>query len=117
MIYVYLKYLCRKALLFEAVEGTVGSPANGIWSGPTTGEKFYFQKYVTGSSVAVVAAGGTLTAFLDPDYSDGVSSGDILNGGYSFTLNAADSQSGTVASLLPSGTLDASFGLLFRTIE
>ena len=85
-----------------------GYAANGIWKSTNDAGaalSFYLQKYVSGSCVVVVTADGLhYTAFLDENYTDGITaSDDVGNHGYTLDLSLENATRGTLTVTLPSG--------------
>ncbi|MFW9996588.1 MAG: choice-of-anchor Q domain-containing protein [Candidatus Odinarchaeota archaeon] len=78
---------------------------NGIWKSDDAVLSFYLQAYEAGSIVVVATVDGKVyTAFLDSDYSDGISAADDIGGqGYQMSLDLSDSTHGSITVDLPSG--------------
>ena len=82
--------------------GGANAPANGIWKDLTETFSFYVQKYEAGSCVVLAMTSDTITAFLDPDYKDGVQSdNDLFGQGRSIALNVSDGSHGSLTANLP----------------
>ena len=92
---------------------------NGIWKADDNSFSFYLQHYQAGSSILVATVGdGKYTAFLDPDYNDGLDvSNDLDIGGYAVDLTPVDRSQGTVTISLPgTGPITKTATLIFPAI-
>ena len=99
-----------------------GYAANGIWKSTNdtdTALSFYLQKYVSGSCVVVVTTDGLqYTAFLDENYTDGVTaSDDVGNHGYTLDLSLENATQGTLTVILPSGAATKEVALQYPDTE
>ncbi len=92
-----------------------GVPDDGIWKSPDGSVNLYVQKYAAGSCAVVVLTAGLYAAFLDGDYSDGVSAeNDVLGKGGSLTLQLSDSIHGLLIASIPGlGAITAQVSLAF----
>ena len=98
-------------LLFDS---TAYYAENGIWKCSANEVNFYLQKYQAGSAVVVAFVDGVLTAFLDPNYKDGIScSQDILGRNYSLTLNTTVGSAGTLTAQLPTRSFSVPVSLTY----
>ena len=92
-------------LRFAANGGPVPiTPHGGIWKSGDGLLSFYLQNYQTGSCVLVATVGdGTYLAFLDEDYTDGITcSNDVDNQGHTMSLALTDSNHGMLTLTFPS---------------
>ena len=99
-----------------------GYAANGIWKSTNdtgTALSFYLQKYESGSCVVVVTTDGLhYTAFLDENYTDGITaSNDITNHGYTLDLSLENATQGTLTVTLPSGAATTEVALQYPDTE
>ncbi len=107
-------------LMYPLCEWPHGSgdlvPDNGIWRSSDGLISFYLQKYQAGSCILVVTTGdGIYTAFMDFDYTDGVScSDDLMFQGHTLQLNLSQTNAGIMTVSLPgTGTITRAASLLF----
>ena len=82
------------------------APVSGIWKSDDNAVSIYLQKYSTGSCVVVFTSGsGAYTAFLDPDFSDGISmENDLANEGYRLEITPEENNRIFVSIRFPDGT-------------
>jgi hypothetical protein len=94
----------REAYLFEITPLAPSAiiPDSGIWKSSDGLLSMYLQKYDTGSAVIVVTVGDAIyTAFLDPDYTDGIDVSDDVDGrGYALSLEPDRTDAGSVTVTL-----------------
>lgn len=100
-----MKTIIALAILLLTVPAMAAAPTiptDGIWKSEDGTVSVYLQKYDTGSCILIVATDdGELTAFLDEDFSDGITAGDVWDMGYNLKFRLKKSNAGTLMVELP----------------
>ena len=112
-------FLAQTATRMFPSDFTDSEPKSGIWKSEDNALSMYLQKYATGSCVLVITTGdGVYTAFLDPDFTNGISMPhDLSNGPYTVDVTPEAENRVTVTATLPGrGTLTRSMQYVFAEV-
>lgn len=93
---LFVLFMAGSVLAFPVV------PEDGIWKSEDGTLSVYIQKYETGACLLIVGpSGGELTAFIDPDFTDGITASDTDQLGYNLKFRLKQSNSGMIMVELP----------------